>query len=99
MHLLPLQRVDAVRDPHPVRPLEHAEVDPGPAGGAGLDLQARMGGLELVQQPIDRERLLVHPGPTLRLGPGVDQVPVVVPLDVLDRVLGQDGQDRVADIA
>jgi hypothetical protein len=29
MHVLPLQRVDAVRDPYPVRPLEHAEVDAG----------------------------------------------------------------------
>ncbi len=60
MHVLALQRVDAVRDPDPVRPLEHAEVDPGAAGGAGLDLQPGVRGLHLVDQPVEREGLLVH---------------------------------------
>ena len=97
VHLLPLQRVDAVRHPDPLGPLQHAQVDPGTAGGAGLDLQTREGGLDLVQQPVEGQRLLVHAGSAGRLGAGVDQVAVVVPLDVADVVLAQDREDRVPD--
>ena len=98
MHQLPLEGVDAVRDPDPVGPLQHPEVDPGSAGGARLDLQPRMGGLDLVDQPVERQGLIVDAGPAARLGAGVHQVPVVVPLDVADLVLGEDREDRVPDV-
>ncbi len=59
LDLLPLQRVVAVAAPDPVGALEDAEVDPGAAGRAGLDLQAGVPAAQLVQQPVDGQRLLV----------------------------------------
>ena len=61
-HLLPLVRVDAVRDPHPVGALQNAEVDPGAAGGTGFDLKTRVGRLDLVQQSVERRGLGVDAG-------------------------------------
>ena len=60
---LPLMRVDAVRRPHPVGALKDAQVDPGPAGGAGLDLQGGVGGPDLVEEPVERLGLGVDAGP------------------------------------
>ena len=98
-HRLPLVRVDAVGDPDAVGPLQHAEVDPGAAGGARLDLQARVGRPDLVEQPVERQRLRVHAGPAaVGLVAGLDQVAVVVPLDVADVVLVEDREDRVPDV-
>jgi len=85
----PLVGVNAVRGPHPVRTLEDLQVDPPAAGRAGLDLDVRMRGSQLVQQPIEGERLVVHPGPPGRGMAGVDQVAVVVPLQVRDVVVPQ----------
>ena len=44
-------------------------------------------GLELVEQPVHGERVLVHAGDALRAAAGIDEVAVVVPLQVRDRVL------------
>ncbi len=66
-HALALVGVDAVRDPHPVRVLHDAEVQAGPAGGAGLDLQPGVPGLELGHQPVGRLGLGVDPGGARRV--------------------------------
>ena len=97
-HLLAFMGVDAVRHPHPVGALQDAEVDPGAAGGAGLDLQIRVGCPELVHQPVDGVGLGVHARASGGGRAGVDQVAVVVPLDVADVVLGKHREHGVADV-
>ena len=83
----PLERVEGVAGPDPVGAGQDAEVDAGAPGGAALDLQARVGCLELVQQAVEGEGVLADPGDALRAAAGVEQVAVVVPLEVGDRVL------------
>src|SRR5699024_721605 len=76
----------------------HAQVDPAPAAGAGLDLQTGVGGLELIDQVVDGPRLGVCGGPAGGPGSGFDQGPVVVPLDVVDLVLAHQGADPVPEV-
>ena len=57
-----------------------------------------MGGLDLVDQPVHRLGLGVYPGPPERVGAGVNEVAVVVPLDVADVVLRQHREDLVSDV-
>ena len=87
LDLLTLERVDAVAGPHPVGALQDLEVDARAARRAGLDLDAGVPRAQLVEQPVDGERLPVH-ARALPAVAGVDQVAVVVPLEVADRVLG-----------
>ena len=96
LDLLPLVGVDAVAGPHPVGALQDLQVDARPARGAGLDLDAGMQRAQLVEQPVDGQRLPVHP----RRSPvaGVDEVAVVVPLEVPDRVLGEQGVEPLEDV-
>ena len=98
VHLLTVQRVDAVRDPHPVGVLEHLEVHAGSAGGAGFDLQSRMGGLQRVHQGVCGQGLLMHGGPAGLRGRGLQEISVVVPLEVADLVPVQDRHHLVPDM-
>ena len=92
-HVLALERVDDVGDPHPVGALEDAEVDPRAAGGARLDLEVGVGGADLVEQPVDGQGLAVHGRPPgIRLAARLDEVAVVVPLEVADVVLVEQRQ-------
>ena len=59
----PLDGVVAVGGPYPVGAVEDAEVDAAAAAGARLDLEARVAGAQLVEQPVEGEGLLVHGGP------------------------------------
>src|SRR5699024_11052905 len=90
--------VVAVRAPDAVGVGHHAQVDAASAAGAGLDLEARVGGLELIDQVIDGLRLGVHGGPAGGPGARLDQGPVVVPLDVVDLVFAHQGTDPVAQV-
>ncbi len=54
-----LDGIVAVRGPYPVGAVEDAEVDASAAAGARLDLQPRMARAQLVEQPVERERLRV----------------------------------------
>ena len=98
VHLLALEGIDVVGGPHPVGVLQDPEVDPGAAGGAGLDLQVREPLLELGHQPVGRQGLGVHPGASVGVGAGLEQVAVVVPLEVGDRVLVQESHHLVAHV-
>ena len=86
---LALERVVGVARPHAVGAGEDAEVDAGAARRAALDLHARMAGAQLVEQPVDGERLVVGRR---------DEVAVVVPLEVRDVVLGQQGVEPLEDV-
>jgi hypothetical protein len=44
-------------------------------------------GLELVEEPVDRECVVSHPRFALRPAAGVDEIAVVVPFEVGDGVL------------
>jgi hypothetical protein len=99
VHQLPLQGVDDVRDPDAVGPLQDTQIHSGASRRAGLDLQTGVSALDLVEQAVERRRLLVHTRPAVRLSSGVDEIAVVIPLDVVDVVLVQDGEDRVPDVA
>lgn len=93
-----LERVDAVARPDPVRPLEDPEVDPRAARGAGLDLQARVPSPQLVEQPVQREGVLVDrcvPGPRISCA---RQLTVVVPLEIADRVLDEQRVEALEDV-
>src|SRR4029453_2996125 len=98
VHELPFQRIDAVAYPGAVRAFQPPKITTGAARGAALDLQAGVGGLDLVDKAVEGERLLVHPWPPVGRTAGIDQVAVVIPLDVADLVLGEDVEDRVADV-
>ena len=90
LDLLAFERVDAVAGPDPVRPLQDAQVDPPAAAGTRLDLEPGVRSTELVEEPVHRQRVAVHPRRAVRGVAGVDQVPVVIPLEVADAVwLGQ----------
>jgi hypothetical protein len=89
LDLLAFGGIDGVARPDPVGTFQHPEIDPAAAGRARLDLQARVPGPQLVQEPVDRQRVPVHPGHAGRLVTGVDQVTVVVPFEVADVVLGE----------
>ncbi len=98
LDLLPFERVDAVARPDPVGPFQDAQVHPAAAGGARLDLQTGVAGPQLVQQPVHGRGLRVHarlPGGAV---PGLDQVPVVVPLQVGEGVLGDDRVQPLQDV-
>ncbi len=87
LDLLPLERVVRVRGPHTLDALEDPQVDPRPARGTGLDLQARRGGAQLVDQPVD--------GGDLAVRDRLEQVTVVVPLEVGERVLAHEREEAV----
>ena len=58
-----------------------------------------MGGAELVEQPVERQRLGVHAGPpAVGLRARLDEVAVVVPLDVADVVLVEQRQHLALDV-
>ena len=59
---LPLQGVVAVRGPDPVGPVQDPEVHAGAAGGAAFNLDAGVGLLECVEQPVGGEGLFVDGG-------------------------------------
>ncbi len=66
---------------------------------ARLDLQAWVGGADLVEQAVEGERLVMHPGPvTVDLRAGLDEVAVVVPLDEVDVVFVDERQDVLLDV-
>ena len=65
---------------------QDAEVDPGATGGAGLDLEPRVPGPQLVEQPIGSQRLGMDGGPARVFS--LVQVAVVVPLEVVQPILG-----------
>ena len=93
---LPFQGVVAVRGPDPVGPFQDAEIDAGAAGGAAFNLDAGMGRLERVEEPVRGEGLFVHRGAA---GVAVlQQVPVLVPLEVADVVLAQQRIHAVVDV-
>src|SRR5207248_9417857 len=58
---LAFQRVVAVAGPDAVGAFQHAEIDPGAAGGTGFDLHAGMPGAQLVQEPVQLKGLYMHP--------------------------------------
>ena len=76
-----LQRVVAVGEPHPVGSRQDAEVDPAAPRRGALDLDHREGAAEPVQQCVGASRLC-------RVG--YREHPVVVHLDVVDRVAGEE---------
>ena len=57
LDLLPFQRVDAIAGPHPIGPFQDPQIDPATAAGAGLDLQPGVPVAQLVQQPVDGQRV------------------------------------------
>ena len=92
LDLLPGQRVGHVGGPDPLDALEDAEVDPSAAGGARLPHHVRVGGAQLVEQPVERSSVLVdgcRAAPPS--APGLQELAVVVPLDVADRVRREHG--------
>ena len=94
----PLERVEAVAGPDAVGAVEDAEVDPRAAGRAALDLQSRVTGLELVEKAVERERVLVHPADAAGPAAGIHEVAVVIPLQVGDRVLVEQGVQSRRDV-
>ena len=94
----PFQRIYAVTCPDPVGPVQHGKVHACPAGGTGLDFQAGVMLLEGFHQPVHGTGVFVHRClPRGRAG-GVKQVAVVIPLDVVDRVLIQDAVHRLENV-
>jgi len=57
-----------------------------------------MGGLDFVNKPVERQRLLMDPWPAVGPSAGINQVTIVIPLDVADLVLGKDVEDRISNI-
>ncbi|VXB33888.1 hypothetical protein MICRO8M_110314 [Microbacterium sp. 8M] len=94
-----LDRVVAVRGPHPVGALQDAEVDASAAAGAGLDLETGMPVAQLVQHPVEGRGLRVHERAVTAFAPahGLEQVAVVVPLEVVDAVPIDEGADALDD--
>ena len=89
-HALTGFRVDVVGDPDPFGALHHLEVDAGTTRGAGLELDTREAGPQLVEQAVEGTGLRSHGRPAAGGCSGVGQIPVVVPFDVVDGVFGQD---------
>ncbi len=87
---LPFERVVAVAGPHPFGAAQDLEVDTRPAAGAALDLDAGVAGAQLVEQPVQRQRLGVGAGLVVATA-ALDVVPVHVPLHVLDVVIAEQG--------
>ena len=81
------------RGPDPVGAVQDAEVDPRASAGARLDLQPRVAPPELVEEPVGGAGLGGDGGP---VGPvavaahRLVEVAVVVPLDEVDGVLGDE---------
>jgi hypothetical protein len=85
---LPLERVVAVAGPDAVGALQDRVVDPAAAARAALDLDVRMAGAQLVEQPVQRERLRVRPRGAVGTAP-LHVIAVHVPLDERDVVIAQ----------
>ena len=98
MDLLAFERVDAVAGPDPVRPFQDAQIDPPAAAGTRLDLEPRVRSTELVEEPVHRHGVAVHPRRAVRGVAGVVQVPVVIPLQVADVVGLQQSIEAAEDV-
>lgn len=98
---LTLHRVVAVRGPDSVGAPEDAEVDAAASAGAGLDLQGGVTSLEVVDQAVESLGLSVYPGPVGAVRDALDrfvQVTVVVPLEVVDGVVGDELVQRFQEV-
>ena len=94
---LALEGVVAVAGPHPLGALEDAEVDAGAARRAALELDVGMAPAQLVEQPVERQRLCVRAGPPLGAA-GLHVVAVHVPLDEGDVVVAEQGVEAAEDL-
>ena len=93
----PRQRVDAVAGPDAVRVAQHAEVDPAAAAGAALDLDVRVGGAQAVHQRVGGVDLRPVAGGAVGES-GRGEVAVEVPLQVADRVCGEQRGDLLEQV-
>ena len=94
---LALLRSVAVARPHPLSPAQHLVVDPGSARRATLDLDTGMPLAQLVQEPVQRQCLLV--GARRPSGAaGAYVVAVHVPLQVCDVVIAQQGVELAQNV-
>ena len=91
--------VGHVRGPEALDPLDDPEVDPATSPGAGLPHDMRVTLPEIIKERVERHVLCMgRRGPTVGRAAWLEEVPVVVPLDVVDRELGQDGGDLVPQV-
>ena len=98
LDLLAFQRVVAVAGPDPVGPLEDLEVDPPTPAGAALDLDAGVPAADLVEQRVQGLGVAVDRRPAPGALSAVDDVAVEVPLEVLDRVLREQGVEALEEV-
>ena len=94
---LALQGIVAVAGPDALRAFEDGEVDATAARGATLELDARMGGAQLVEQAVRGQHLGMGAGATVGTGT-LHEVAVHVPLDVGDGMICKQGVELLEDM-
>ena len=85
-----LHRIHAVGGPDAVCELENAHVDAAAARRAAFNLQAGVGGLQVVEHAVDGERLPMDRAAAGARGDRLGHVLVVVPFDVVDAELADE---------
>ncbi len=87
---LAAERVSHVRSPAALYVFDNASIDAAAAGCAGFPFDIREISAELVQQTVIGHGLVMDRRRSpMKVRARLKQVPVVVPLDVIDAVLGQ----------